>query len=177
MAYSASIKRSITALFAAYGQAHDGKRIAVYTKMLENCPVEVLNKAINKLILEQKFLPTVSEIVQAIQSLFGEATGIRIKTWDEAWEELQARRLECSVYRKPVFSTPEIEATAKSFGWRDFCMALEDDRGMVHAQMKKIYESICFRTREKAINGYVLTKEFPIMLGGNSTKVLEAKSE
>lgn len=146
----------ITTLFVTFGQSSDGQRIAAYISVLQGIPVEALKAACTKLMLESRFLPTIAEIVEAARGLVGEATGNRVKSWDEAWAELQEQRKSAFIYAKPVFSTVEIRAAAEAFGWREFCCALEEERGTVHAQMRNIYLAVCARKKDKLINEHVL---------------------
>ena len=60
------------------------------------------------------------------------------------------------VYKKPVFSTPEIESAVNSFGWIALCTSLEKDMPIVRAQVRQFYENACKRKAEADMNGYVL---------------------
>ena len=146
----------ITTLFTAYGQGSDGTRIAAYVAVLSDIPVNILSLACKKLMLESKFLPSISEIVTATRSIVGAITGSGMKTWDEAWEELQAQRRIAFIYEKPAFSTEEIALTAKRYGWKEFCEAREEDYNIVQAQVRNIYLGICRAGEEKQINNHVL---------------------
>lgn len=144
-------------LFGAYGQSNDGQRQAIYSKMLSDIPNSVLRKAVKKIILENKFVPAISEIVEAARSLIAEMDETkRVKPWHEAWAEIQNQMHEAFVYKKPVFSTPEIEAAANAFGWMALCTSLEKDMPIVRAQVRQFYENACKRKAEADMNGYVL---------------------
>lgn len=148
--------KTITTLFTAFGQAGDGARIAAYVVTLADLPTEILQAACKKLMLESRYLPTIAEIVAAAQNLVGEKNGNRLKEWGEAWREIQTAMLKEFIYGKPLWSTREIELTVKSFGWRELCCTLEDDMPTVRAQLKRIYDSYCARSKEQTINGHVL---------------------
>lgn len=144
-------------LFGAYGQSNDGQRQAIYSKMLEDIPTPILRKAVKKIILENKFVPAISEIVEAAKSLVAEVDeSKRVKPWHEAWAEIQTQMHDAFVYKKPVFSTPEIEAAVNSFGWIALCTSLEKDMPIVRAQVRQFYENACKRKAEADMNGYVL---------------------
>lgn len=144
-------------LFGAYGQSNDGQRQAIYSKMLEDIPTPILRKAIKKIILENKFVPAISEIVEAAKSLVAEVDeSKRVKPWHEAWAEIQTQMHDAFVYKKPVFSTPEIESAVNSFGWIALCTSLEKDMPIVRAQVRQFYENACKRKAEADMNGYVL---------------------
>lgn len=149
----------VSMLFGAYGQGGDGPRIAIYAKLLEDLPVAVLSKSVKKLVLEQKFLPSVSEIVEAAQSLMGSVDdGSRIRTWAEAWGEIERAMLATPWGKPPTFSRPEITAAVNSYGWQTLQLSLAEDMPTVRAQVRRMYEDACGRSREKQRNDYVLGK-------------------
>lgn len=87
-------------LFGAYGQSNDSQRQAIYSKMLADIPNPVLKKAVKKIILENKFVPTVSEIVAAAKNLIETVDeSKRVKSWMEAWAEIQKQMQEAFVYK------------------------------------------------------------------------------
>ena len=72
-------------MFGAYGQANDGKRLAAYITVLEDIPDNILKSACKKLMLENKFLPSIAEVAEASRSLVGTADDdSRIRDWDVA---------------------------------------------------------------------------------------------
>lgn len=151
--------RVIGMLFGAYGQASDGQRQAIYSKMLADIPNQVLKKAVKKIILENKFLPAISEIIEAARNLMAAVDeSTRVKSWLEAWGEIQTQMHDAFVYKKPVFSTPEIEQAAMGFGWMALCCTLEKDMPTVRAQVRQLYENACKRRAEADVNNYVLGK-------------------
>lgn len=161
-------------LFAAYGQARDGERLAVYCEALKEFPVPILKKAAKKLMMEQRFIPTIAEIVDAGRSLVGEVRpGSRMKTWGEAWTEIQQTVHDVFVYGKPHFSTPEIEAAVKSFGYAELCNLKTDELRIASAQMRRFYEDACRRSREKQVNRYVLKIDMGPLLDGATKKLPE----
>ena len=136
----------IASLFACYGQGNDGVRIATYTQMLSDVPTDILSKVCKKMILENKFLPSVAEIVEASRSLIGtmdEST--RVKPWAEAWQEIEHQMKTAFVYEKPVFSTREIEMAVKCYGWKDLCETPSKDFSIAKAQLRDMYYQVCAR--------------------------------
>ena len=147
----------IGTMFGAYGQADDAKRVAIYVKLLSDIPAAVLGKACKKLMLENKFLPTIAEIVEASKSLLGTANDDkRIREWDEAWKEIERAMQRTPWGSYPVFSRPEIAQAVESFGWYNLQTCLAEKIDTVRAQMRRIYEDVCKRTKEQGHNEYVL---------------------
>lgn len=151
--------RIIATLFGAYGQAVDGQRPSIYVKMLKDIPVNVLERACQKIILENKFLPSIAEIVEASRSLVGTADDdSRIREWDEAWAEIERAMQATPWGQYPTFSRPEIAQAVASFGWHDLQMTLAEDMPTVRAQVRRMYEDVCKRTKERGSNEYILGK-------------------
>lgn len=146
-------------LFGAFGQANDAHRQAIYTKVLGDIPNEILSKAVKKLLLESKFLPSIAEIVEASRSLLGTADDAnRVREWDEAWAEIEKAMYSTPDGHTPVFSRPEIALTVQCIGWDTLrhCEAREFTN--VRAQVRRMYEDVCRRTKEHGSNEYILGK-------------------
>lgn len=149
----------LATLFAAYDKANNEKQLAAYSMALKDFPEELLMRACHKLMLENKFLPAIAEIVQACRSLIGELNDSqRERTWAEAWEEIRRQVRECGRWEKPTWSTPEIAATVKSYGYGDLCELRQDELQTASAQCRRYYEEACSRKNEKNINDFVLKK-------------------
>lgn len=148
-------------MFGAYGVAKDVDRQLIYTEVLSEFPADVVNIACNKLLLESKFVPSVAEVVSAIESLLGTADDSqRIRTWDEAWGEIEKemKRTAGNGY-KPHFSRPEIERAAYNFGWNALCCTLAKDMPIVRAQLRRMYDDACKGCKEQSHNKYLLEKK------------------
>ena len=146
-------------MFGAYGQANDGKRLAAYITMLEDIPNDILMSACKKIMLENKFLPSIAEIVEASRSLVGTADDdSRIREWDEAWAEIERAMQATPWGQYPTFSRPEIAQAVASFSWHDLQMTLAEDMPTVRAQVRRMYEDVCKRTKERGSNEYILNK-------------------
>ena len=149
----------IATLFVSYWEAGDERRIAAYSMALKDLPDDMLMRACHKLLLEKKFLPSVSEIIQACRSLAGSLNdGQRERTWAEAWKEIQEQVKKCGMYEKPVWSTPEIAAAVKAYGYSDLCNLNRDELQTASAQCRRYYEDACRNKNEKNVNDFVLHK-------------------
>lgn len=180
MIYDASESNKRTAIiammFGAFDKGSDENRMMIYGKMLEDLPTPVLSKTIKKIILECKFMPTVSEIVLAAKSLMGSVDeSTRIRSWAEAWGEIEKAMQSTPWGRTPEFSRPEIKAAVDSYGWHTLQTTLEKDMATVRAQVRRIYEDLCARSIEKTSNDYVLGKTDKNLLGNNIKTLSEGK--
>lgn len=169
--------RIVSVLFKTYG-LNDKDRQATYVTVLQEIPNEVLSKACKKLILEQKFFPAVSEIVDACKSLIGTVDDAsRVKSWDEAWREIQIAMQRTPWHKKTTFSRPEIEIAVNAYGWYELQCSLEADMPIIRAQLRRFYEDACERSAEQSLNKYVLGQNSDALLGFNETikRLSEAK--
>ena len=158
----------IATMFGAFGQGGDGNRIAIYAKMLKDIPVNVLKVAAEKVMMESKFLPTIAELVEATRSLMAEAEpDTRVKTWAEAWGEIEKAMYRTPWGRTPTFSTPEIAEAVYSFGWNTLHQALASEMPTIRAQIRRMYEDICARRKEQANNRYAMSGDKNALLRGN----------
>lgn len=144
-------------LFGAYGQANDAQRQAIYVSLLKDIPNEVLSKSVKKLLVENKFLPAIAEIVEATKSLMGSVDDTqRVREWDEAWAEIEKAMRATPWGKTPSFSRPEIAAAVNNYGWDSLQKSLAADMPTVRAQVRGMYETACKRAKERAHNEYVL---------------------
>lgn len=144
--------------FAGYGMENQNMRISLYSEVLSDIPLPMLQKVCRKMLIEQRNIPAVADIIAAGRSLVGEVTGERVKAFAEAWEEVQRNVKDCFVYAKPEWSTLEIALAVQSFGYKELCELPADQMQTARAQFRRIYEDVCARTMEKQTNDYVLDK-------------------
>ena len=158
----------LTVLFGMFGQAGDDNRIELYLQFTQDLPTDVLDKAFKKVVTECKFLPTVAEIIEAARGLVAEAEpDTRVKTWAEAWGEIERAMYRTPWGRTPTFSTPEIAEAVYSFGWKTLHTAEARERPTIRAQIRRMYEDICARRKEQANNRYAISGDKNALLRGN----------
>ncbi len=148
----------ITTLFIAFKEAGDGKRIALYAKMLAGIPEDVLKTVCEKAIMQRRFLPSIAELVTDARSLMGDSTHKGVKPFSEVWKEVLEQMQEVFVYGTPVFSTPEIDKAVKEFGWQELCAVNTKDLPIVRAQFRDMYAGVCEQEMERRVNQYVTGK-------------------
>lgn len=167
-------KEVIRWLFAAYGQEKNSNKLAIYCETLKEFPAPILKKVCKKLLMEQHFMPAISEIVEAGRSLIAELNpDLRQKTWGEAYAEIQQKTHDEFLYGHPEWSTPEIAAAVKAFGYKELCCLPADEVRTAAAQLRRFYEDACRRSREKQVNRYVLKIDMGPLLDGATKKLPE----
>jgi hypothetical protein len=130
--------------------------ICVYAIALSELSPTELQAAVLKCMRTCKFFPSIAEIMEAANDMVEVASGTKAKSPDEAWNEVIKQMNEAFIYKKPVFSTPEIEKAALSMGWIGLCETPTDQLGTARAQFLRLYESVCKRKNENRINDNVL---------------------
>lgn len=165
--------KAITTLFMAYGKQNETERIALYCKLLEDIPAEVLQKIVEKTVNESDYLPSVARLREAGRSLMGSVDAAkRVKPWVEVQKEIQ-QGLSRTWYHgcmgevpfddpnfgkpcEPMWSTPEVKATVDSYGLDNMNKVLESDMPIVWSQLRKAYVQACETKKEKEVNTHVL---------------------
>ena len=157
--------KAVAKLFLAFGQASDGERMALYVDLLKEVPAEVLEIACKKASMESLRLPTVAEIIKSAKDIVAEANGTKAVPFAEAWEEILSVLRETYVWDVPQFSHKEIQQVVDAFGWEELRMMETKDIPIIRSQLKGMYEAICQRNEEKAMNGYLLGTDVLISSG------------
>lgn len=154
---SIRVSQVISILFGAYGQAGDTNRQAIYCQFCKDIPPALLEAGVKKLIVEQKFLPTVSEIVDTCKEIVSAADEtVRIKGWDEAWGEIERALYATPWGKTPTFSAPEIADVVNRFGWRNLQVCQSSEYSTIRAQIRDMYKAICERSKKQGSNAYAL---------------------
>lgn len=151
-------------LFVAHKEEQNKDRFKAYLFFLRDIPDDVLEKAVFKVVNEwpHSSLPSAGYILQACKSLYQTVNpDERLADWPEALAEIERAMYNTPWGHTPQFSRPEITATVKAFGWKNLHEALAEAMPTIRAQLKRIYEDVCSRTKEDSANSYILG------LGGN----------
>lgn len=130
--------------------------IVVYIKALSCLSDAELTAAVMKCMRTCKFFPAIAEIMEQADNMVQVATGTKHKSPDEAWNEVIKQMNEAFIYKKPVFSTPEIESAALAMGWTGLCETETDNMGTIRAQFLRLYESTCRRKHAAKVDNQVL---------------------
>lgn len=157
MKHEARIIETLTPYLMAFPQSkmNEGS-LLVYAKALSRLSIAEIEAAMLKLIQTNKFFPSVAEIFEQAEIVTRFVTKTDEKSADEAWREILQEVHDAFVYRKPQFSSREIEQAALNMGWTSLCNLEIDAMNTARAQFMRIYKSILSRKKEKTINQQVL---------------------
>lgn len=157
MTQEARIIKLLTPYLMAYPQNRmDENGLIVYAKALRSLSLEQIEAAMNKLLRTMRFFPSVAEIYAEAESVTRYINGVEDKSPDEAWLEVVRQMQEAFVYKKPTFSTPEIERAALSMGWDALCQVPTEGMNTARSQFVKFYEGVLKRKSEAKANADVV---------------------
>lgn len=150
--------QTITTLLSIYDKGADKNMITAYVTVTKDIPLDVLEKTCKKLMVESESRPVPATIVKAAKELVAEANGTDILPFAEAWKEIMQQLNETYFdWEDGKYSRKEIEQLVKCFGGlRELRMMTTAEEPVIRAQMKAMYEGICKKNQERAMNGYVL---------------------
>lgn len=126
----------------------DADAFNIWFSLLGDLEYPVLNAAIQKHMLTNKFPPTIAELREA-------ATTIRagdIPDWGEGWEKVLQAIRRFGYYRETeaVATLDEItRSCVKRLGWRNLCTSENNNHD--RANFRMIYEQMQERTRKEKI--------------------------
>lgn len=164
----ATMSQLLTVLFGAFGMANDVNRQQIYAMALKDVPMPILEKAIYKTIdeWENPYVPPIAIVLKSAKSFAESLTpDTRVKTWGEAWGEIEKAMYRTPWGETPKWSTPEIAKAVNAFGWHDLQTTLESDMPTVRAQLRRMYDEACQRTSDDARNAYLRGENHKGVLG------------
>lgn len=161
-------EKAIAVLFGALGKADDINRQRIYCDLLDTIPPNLVYKAVHKVLAEWRYatVPPVAIILDAAKSLYAtKVPETRVKTWEEAWTEINNAMLATPWGKKPIWSTKEIEAAVNAFGWETLHIIPSSEFNTARAQIRRFYEDACKRIADQAVNGFVMGENPKGILG------------
>ncbi len=130
--------------------------LAVYSKALSNLTLGEIDAAMLKLMRTVKFFPTIAEIFSTVEELKKFLQIEKVKTADEAWQEVMEEISRAYLYKKPIFSSTEIGQVVKKFGWRNLCNVSANNVNFTRDQFMTMYDSVIHRHDDEKINRDVI---------------------
>lgn len=167
--------KAIAPLQLAFKGALEKDRLQFYVMMLSDIPPQILEVAVKKLIMTNKFLPSIAEIRETAYGIKGTISGTAAPDESEAWGEVVKAVRSVGYYRKPTFSHEAITAAVNNIGWQDICMTTYDGMNTLRAQFRRAYQLAAQRqkdNRDNAVLGISPNNEKLKQLTGNLVKKL-----
>ena len=169
------ILKAVAPLQLAFKGNLDDARMRLYVEMLSDIPPQILEVAVKKLIMTNKFLPSIAEIRETAYGIKGTISGNAAPDESEAWGEVVKAIQSVGYYGKPKFSHEAITVAVKNIGWQDICMTTIEGMNTLRAQFRRAYQLAAQRqkdNRDNAVLGISPNNEKLKQLTGNIVKRL-----
>ena len=169
------ILKAVAPLQLAYNASLDNARLRLYVEMLSDIPPSILETAVKKLIMTNKFLPSIAEIREVAYGIKGIISGTAAPDESEAWGEVVKAIQSVGYYGKPTFSHEAITAAVNNIGWQDICTTPSDETNTLRAQFRRAYQLAAQRqkdNRDNAVLGISPNNEKLKQLTGDLVKRL-----
>ena len=144
--------KAIAPLQLAFKGALEKNRLQFYVMMLSDIPPQILEAAVKKLIMTNKFLPSIAEIRETAYGIKGTISGTAAPDESEAWCEVMKAVRSVGYYGKPKFSHEAITAAVNNIGWQDICMTTYDGMNTLRAQFRRAYQLAAQRQKDNRDN-------------------------
>ncbi len=127
MAQSFKHKAEIIAILREIGHAFPQydlttERQNVYLKYLSNVDIETLCAAAAVCIRTKKFFPSISELLEVIETCAQDG----IMPAEEAWIDVTLEIKRAGSYRKPLFDSDITTMAVNSIGWETLCSGSDE---------------------------------------------------
>ena len=146
------ILKAVAPLQLAYNASLDDARLRLYVEMLSDIPPSILETAVKKLIMTNKFLPSIAEIREVAYGIKGIISGTATPDESEAWGEVIKAIQSVGYYGKPKFSHEAITTAVNNIGWQDICMTTNDGMNTLRAQFRRAYQLAAQRQKDNRDN-------------------------
>lgn len=170
-----STTKAIAPLQLAFKGALEKDRLQFYVMMLSDIPPQILEAAVKKLIMTNKFLPSIAEIRETAYGIKGTISGTAAPDESEAWGEVIKAIQSVGYYGKPKFSHEAITAAVNNIGWQDICTTPSDGTNTLRSQFRRAYQLAAQRqkdNRDNEVLGISPSNEKLKQLTGNVVKRL-----
>lgn len=170
-----STTKAIAPLQLAFKGALEKDRLQFYVVMLSDIPPQILEVAVKKLIMTNKFLPSIAEIRETADGIKGTISGTAAPDESEAWGEVVKAIQSVGYYGKPTFTHEAITAAVNNIGWQDICTTPSDGTNTLRSQFRRAYQLAARRqkdNRDNAVLGISPNNEKLKQLTGNLVKKL-----
>lgn len=167
--------KAIAPLQLAFKGALEKDRLQFYVMMLSDIPPQILDAAVKKLIMTNKFLPSIAEIRETAYGIKDTISGTAAPDESEAWGEVVKAIQSVGYYGKPKFSHEAITAAVNNIGWQDICTTPNEGTNTLRSQFRRAYQLAAQRqkdNRDNAVLGISPNNEKLKQLTGNIVKKL-----
>ena len=168
------LAKGLKTVYASDNFLEDENALKIWYSLLGDYPYEVLNVAIQKYMLTNKFPPTIADL----RGIATELTKPSSKDWGESWGEV------LKLIRKYGYANPEgaysemdeaTRETIKRLGWRELC--LSENPSVERANFRKIYEGLAERNKSEAVLTFKVKDAIDKITGNKIKQIGEIRNE
>ena len=146
------ILKAVAPLQLAYNASLDDNRLRLYVEMLSDIPPSILEASVKKLIMTNKFLPSIAEIRETAYGIKEIISGTAAPDESEAWGEVIKAIRSVGYYGKPKFSHEAITVAVNNIGWQDICMTTNEGMNTLRSQFRRAYQLAAQRQKDNRDN-------------------------
>lgn len=146
------ILKAVAPLQLAYNASLDDNRLRLYVEMLSDIPPSILEASVKKLIMTNKFLPSIAEIREVAYGIKEIISGTAAPDESEAWGEVIKAIRSVGYYGKPKFSHEAITVAVNNIGWQDICMTTNEGMNILRSQFRRAYQLSVERQKDNRDN-------------------------
>ena len=130
MATSDTIAQIITMIEIAYEKNLGSEAQFLYHQLLHDIPDGLLKTATSQHIANSKWMPRISELREAAQSIQARALGL--PTAAESWHEVKRQIANVGYYGHPEFGDKATATTVQAMGWKYLCTSKDEMADRAH---------------------------------------------
>lgn len=148
----------------------DAESIKIWFSLLKDIPYEVLNVAIQKYMMTNKFAPTIADL----RELSTEAVQGQISDWGDGWGQVLRAIREYGMYdvRSALNSMDDItRKCVERLGFREICMST--NIAVERASFRTLYETLANRQKEDAKLSLSIKTKLAELSDHQDTKMIE----
>jgi hypothetical protein len=116
-----------------------------YVFMLQDLPLDVLTAAVQQVMAESDFLPSIAKLRQRAHELGKLDKLSALEAWGKVKEQIASR----GFYRGPKFDDPVIAKAVECIGWRTLCSS--DNEPADRAHFARVYDNLVRREEQDAL--------------------------
>lgn len=140
--------KGMKAVYASERFLPDADSIKIWFSLLKDLEYPVLNAAIQKYMITNKFPPTIADLREIATTIsIGE-----LPDWGEGWEKVLQAIRNYGYYRESeaLLTMDELtQACVRRLGWRNLCMS--ENSNQDRANFRMIYEQLAERTKKESV--------------------------
>lgn len=163
-----TVFRGLEMIHQAYSLLPDPARIALWGRLLSKTPEKDFRLAVSKILMNKPTLPggKNGNVAALILDTIREMTTL---SSEEAWGEVTKNISRVGYYGTPEWSSDAIKKAVDALGWKEICLTLTKDHGVLRAHFFRIYDSVLGREVTDMVGSFSVEPRMQALLSGIKT--------